>query len=111
VTARYRSRVVSRLNFTIRDGVPRHFPNAHVVIGDLLKPPVRAVFDLAFSVGVLHHLPDPAEGFASLASGVRDDGREAFWVYGQKGNEWITRFVYPFREAVTSKLPAGFLAW
>ena len=87
----------------------RHLPNAHVVIGDLLNPPVRAVFDLAFSVGVLHHLPDPAAGFASLASRVRDGGRVAFWVYGQEGNEWITKFVDPLRKAVTSKLPAELL--
>lgn len=87
----------------------RHLPNAHVVIGDLLNPPVRPVFDLAFSVGVLHHLPDPAAGFASLSSRVREGGRVAFWVYGQEGNEWITRFVDPVRKAVTSKLPAEFL--
>lgn len=87
----------------------RHLPNAHVVIGDLMRPPVRPVFDLAFSVGVLHHLPDPAAGFASLASRVRDGGRVAFWVYGQEGNEWITRYVDPIRTRLTSRLPAGFL--
>jgi SAM-dependent methyltransferase len=76
----------------------RQFPNAHVMIGDLLKPPVRPVFDLAFSVGVLHHLPDPAAGFASLASRVREWGRVTFWVYGQEGNEWITRYVDPVRK-------------
>ena len=87
----------------------RQLPNAHVVIGDLLRPPVRPVFDLAFSVGVLHHLPNPAAGFASLASRVREGGRVAFWVYGQEGNEWITRYVDPIRTKVTSKAPAGFL--
>ena len=87
----------------------RQFPDAHVVIGDLLNPPIRPVFDLAFSVGVLHHLPDPAAGFASLASRVRDGGRVAFWVYGQEGNEWITRYVDPVRKAITSRLPASFL--
>jgi len=87
----------------------RQFPNAHVVIGDLLNPPIRPIFDLAFSVGVLHHLPDPAAGFASLASRVRDGGRVAFWVYGQEGNEWITRYVDPVRKAITSRLPASFL--
>jgi SAM-dependent methyltransferase len=87
----------------------RDLPNAHVVIGDLLRPPVRPVFDLAFSVGVLHHLPDPAAGFASLASRVHENGRVAFWVYGKEGNEWITRFVNPVRVRITSKLPAGFL--
>lgn len=87
----------------------RKFPSAHVIIGDLLNPPVRQVFDLAFSVGVLHHLPDPAAGFRSLASRVRDGGRVAFWVYGQEGNEWITRYVDPVRKALTSRLPAWFL--
>src|SRR5437879_9916915 len=87
----------------------RQFPNAHVVMGDLLNPPVRAVFDLAFSVGVLHHLPDPAAGFASLASRVREGGRVAFWVYGHEGNEWITRDVDPLRNAITPSLPAPLL--
>jgi SAM-dependent methyltransferase len=87
----------------------RQFPNAHVVIGDLLRPPVRPVFDLAFSVGVLHHLPDPQAGFASLASRVREGGRVSFWVYGHEGNEWITQYVNPIRTTITSKLPAGLL--
>ena len=87
----------------------RDLPNAHVIIGDLLHPPVRPTFDLAFSVGVLHHLPDPAAGFASLASRVRNGGRVFFWVYGYEGNEWITRYINPIRKAVTSKLPAGLL--
>lgn len=87
----------------------RHFPNAHVVMGDLMRPPVKPIFDLAFSVGVLHHLPDPAAGFASLASRVRNGGRVVFWVYGYESNEWIARFVNPVRRAVTSKLPAGLL--
>jgi SAM-dependent methyltransferase len=87
----------------------RRLKNAHVVIGDLMQPPVRPVFDLAFSVGVLHHLPDPAAAFASLASRVRPGGKVAFWVYGMEGNEWITRYVNPIRTTVTSRLPAGLL--
>lgn len=87
----------------------RDLPNAHIVIGDLMHPPVRPVFDLGFSVGVLHHLPDPAAAFASLASRVREGGRVSFWVYGLEGNEWITRYVNPVRTNVTSRLPAGLL--
>ncbi len=83
----------------------RQLPNVHVVMGDLLRPPVGPVFDLAFSVGVLHHLPDPAAGFASLASRVRQGGRIVFWVYGQENNEWIIRLVDPLRTALTSRLP------
>jgi len=82
----------------------RQLPNAHVVIGDLLHAPVRPVFDLAFSVGVLHHLPDPATGAAAVASVVRDGGRVVYWVYGRENNEWITRFVDPVRRSLTSKI-------
>jgi SAM-dependent methyltransferase len=84
----------------------RHQPNVHVAMGDLCDPPVGRVFDLAFSVGVLHHLPDPALGFARLASRVREGGRVVVWVYGRENNEWIIRFVDPLRKRVTSKLPA-----
>jgi SAM-dependent methyltransferase len=83
----------------------RQLPNAHVVIGDLLHPPVRPVFDLAFSVGVLHHLPDPAAGAAAVASIVREGGRIVYWVYGRENNEWITRFVDPVRRELTSRIP------
>ncbi|HEY4185727.1 MAG TPA: class I SAM-dependent methyltransferase [Polyangia bacterium] len=83
----------------------RKLPNAHVVIGDLMHPPVRPIFDLAFSIGVLHHLPDPADAARAVASVVHDGGRIVYWVYGLENNEWITRFVDPVRKAVTSKIP------
>lgn len=87
----------------------RELPNVHVAVGDLHNPPVRPVIDLAFSVGVLHHLPDPALGFARLASRVRVGGRVVVWVYGQENNEWIIRFVDPVRKTVTAKLPPAAL--
>lgn len=88
----------------------RSLENAHVVIGDLLQPPVpRGAFDLAFSVGVLHHLPDPRAGFRALSDVVRPGGRVAFWVYGRENNEWIVRLVDPVRKSVTSRMPAEWL--
>jgi SAM-dependent methyltransferase len=83
----------------------RHLPNAHIVLGDLTLPPVRPVFDLAFSVGVLHHMPRPEIGASSMAAVVRNGGRVVYWVYGLENNEWITRFVDPLRRSITSKIP------
>ncbi|MBC8133231.1 MAG: hypothetical protein H7X95_09650, partial [Deltaproteobacteria bacterium] len=77
----------------------------HIVLGDLTHPPVRPVFDLAFLVGVLHHMPHPEIGAKSVAGVVRDGGRLVYWVYGLENNEWITRFVDPVRHAITSKIP------
>ena len=84
----------------------RHLPNAHVVQADLYSLPFReGTFDLAYSVGVLHHLPDPRGGFAALVPLVRAGGRIAAWVYGRENNDWIVHLVNPVREHVTSRLP------
>jgi SAM-dependent methyltransferase len=83
----------------------RDVPNAHVVQADIYHLPVkRRAFDYAFSVGVLHHLPDPRAGFVALSTRVRRGGHLSAWVYGAENNEWITRFVSPLRERVTSRI-------
>jgi SAM-dependent methyltransferase len=83
----------------------RHLPNAHIVQGDLNHPPVKQVFDLAYSIGVLHHLPDPERGFHALVSKLVPGGSMAAWVYGREGNGWIVHVVTPVREHVTARLP------
>jgi SAM-dependent methyltransferase len=79
-------------------------PNAHIIQADIFKLPFKKVFDYAFSVGVLHHTPDPKAAFISLASKVKSGGHISAWVYGAENNEWITSFVNPVREKFTSKI-------
>jgi SAM-dependent methyltransferase/uncharacterized protein YbaR (Trm112 family) len=87
----------------------RHRPNVHVVQADLNRPPVRRVFDYAFSVGVLHHLPDPERGFQALVSRLVPGGAISAWVYGREGNGWIVRVVTPLRERLTARMAHGTL--
>ena len=82
----------------------REMPNAHIVQCDIFKLPLKKAFDYAFSVGVLHHTPDPKKAFISLASKVKSGGHISAWVYGAENNEWITRFVNPVRESFTSQI-------
>jgi SAM-dependent methyltransferase len=82
----------------------RDLPNAHIVQADIFKLPFKKAFDYAFSVGVLHHTPDPKGAFVSLASKVKKGGHISAWIYGAENNEWITRFVNPIREGFTSKI-------
>lgn len=82
----------------------RELPNAHIIQADIYHPPLRTVFDYAFSVGVLHHLPDPRGGFISLVSKVKPGGAASAWVYGAENNEWITRWVNPLRKRITSRM-------
>jgi len=86
----------------------RGIPNAHVIQADIYQLPLRRVFDYAFSVGVLHHLPNPREGFKSLVSKVKPGGQASAWVYGAENNGWIVRFVDPVRR-VTSRMSRGLL--
>jgi SAM-dependent methyltransferase len=82
----------------------RHLENAHIIQADIYQLPLKQVFDYAFSVGVLHHLPDPRGGFRALASRVKPGGHISAWVYGAENNEWITRFVNPLRTGLTSRM-------
>jgi SAM-dependent methyltransferase len=94
------------------------FENAEVLQGDLLRPPLRTAaegggFDLVYSIGVLHHLPDPHDGFRSLLPLVRPGGTIAVWVYGHENNGFVRNVVEPLRR-VTTKVPPKLLrglAW
>jgi len=82
----------------------RGMPNAHVIQADIYHLPLRADFDYAFSIGVLHHLPDPRAGFKSVVSKVKPGGHISAWIYGAENNGWIVRFINPAREYFTSRI-------
>jgi SAM-dependent methyltransferase len=94
------------------------FENVDVVQGDLLRPPFRTAaaeggFDFVYSIGVLHHLPDPYEGFRTLLRYVRPGGTIAVWVYGYENNGFVRNVVEPLRK-VSTKMPPPLLrtlAW
>jgi len=83
--------------------------NVHIIQADIYRLPLARIFDYSFSVGVLHHLPDPRRGFISLASKVKSGGHISAWVYGAENNEWITRWVNPVRERLTSRMDQRYL--
>ncbi|QQR64941.1 methyltransferase domain-containing protein [Candidatus Kaiserbacteria bacterium] len=62
-------------------------------------------FDVAFSIGVIHHLRDPKKALANMIDALKSGGKLLVWVYGYEGNEWIVRYVDPVRIHITSKLP------
>ena len=98
------------ISFDLSDAVEtafaatRSLENAHIIQADIYHLPLRRVFDYAFSVGVLHHLPDPRAGFVALASKVKPGGHISAWVYGAENNEWITHWIDPLRKHITSRI-------
>lgn len=88
----------------------RDLGNVEIVRGDLLNLPFRSgVFDYAYSVGVLHHLPYPQRGFKQIVQSLRPQGHISAWVYGLENNEWIVNFVDPIRKNITNRLPRPIL--
>jgi SAM-dependent methyltransferase len=112
--ARYGAREV--VGFDLSTAVETSFrnfgrlPNAHVVQADIYNPPFKrpadgGPFDFAYSIGVLHHLPDPRAGFESLLRLVRPGGSLFGWVYGYENNGVVHLFINPLRKWITTRLP------
>jgi len=80
-------------------------PGVTILQGDLARLPLaEGAFDLAFSIGVLHHGPDPRGAFAEVARRVKPGGQFAVWLYRRNTppQEWLNASI----RAVTRRLPA-----
>ncbi len=82
--------------------------NVAIIQADLLDLPLAdSAFDLVYSIGVLHHTPDPRRGFGEIARKVKPGGRLAVWLYRRNlaAQEWLNTGL----RAVTTRLPARVL--
>ncbi len=70
------------------------------ITGSLLDAGELGPFDYIDCCGVLHHLPDPAAGFAALRAAVAPHGGMGFMVYAPYGRSGV----YPLQEAFSSLL-------
>lgn len=86
----------------------KDIPNACIVQADIYHMPFKDTFDLAYSIGVLHHLPKPQEGFSLLPAVLRHDGEMVIWVYNRRGNARALYFYEPLR-TLLKKLPKPIL--
>jgi SAM-dependent methyltransferase len=78
--------------------------NVAIVQADLLDLPIaEAAFDLVFSIGVLHHGPDPRRAFRSIARRVRPGGQLAVWLY--RRNTLPQELVNSSLRAATTRVP------
>jgi len=75
--------------------------------GDAVPP--GADVDFVFSIGVLHHIPDPDPVVRAAYAALRPGGRLGIWLYGREGNGFYLSLLTPLR-AVTRRLPHALLA-
>lgn len=70
--------------------------------GDRL--PVDPPLDFVTSIGVLHHIPDPAPVVERMHAALRPGGRAVIWLYAREGNQAYLAVASPLR-AITTRLP------
>jgi SAM-dependent methyltransferase len=71
--------------------------------------PEENCFDIAFSIGVIHHLADPEAALRQLTGAVKPGGYVLIWVYGRENMGWLTRYFDLMRRLVLSRLPLRFV--
>jgi SAM-dependent methyltransferase len=75
----------------------------HLIQADIFALPFRSeTFDLAYSIGVLHHTPDPSTAFRRVADVVKPEGRFAVYLYSRYG---ISHRMSDVIRPVTTRLP------
>ena len=62
-------------------------------------------FDIAFSIGVIHHLDEPDTAIREMKKALKPGGILLVWLYGYENNEWLIRYFNPARKFLFSKMP------
>jgi SAM-dependent methyltransferase len=93
-------RTLSRARKTLSE-----FPAVEVSQTSIYDIPERDTFDIVFSIGVVHHLSDPAAAVARLTQAARPGGVVLVWLYGRENNGWIIWLFNPVRQLLFSRMP------
>ena len=82
----------------------QNFKNAKVEYLSIYDLNMPNTFDIAFSIGVIHHLQNPKKALENLFKSLKKDGTLIIWVYAKEGNENYIRLLN-FLRLFTKKLP------
>jgi SAM-dependent methyltransferase len=83
------------------------FPTVQVIRASAYDLPFADRFDIAFSIGVIHHLEHPEAALRRMVRAVKPGGRVLIWVYGKEGNRWLVWFLDPLRKALFRHMPVA----
>ncbi len=82
--------------------------HVHILQGDVYHLPFRKdYFDFIYSLGVLHHLPAPLQGFQKVVPHLKPGGDILIWLYSWS----VRKVVLEIARKITKKLSGRSLYW
>ena len=75
----------------------KNYKNVGIVQADIYFMPFNKGINFAYSIGVLHHLPQPKQGFLNLIKMLNEKGKILIWVYSRRHNIRALYFYEPLR--------------
>ncbi len=75
----------------------KSYVNVAIVQADIYALPLKDEIDIAYSIGVLHHIPEPKEGFKKLIKVLKKNGKMLIWVYSRRNNNRAIYLYEPLR--------------
>jgi SAM-dependent methyltransferase len=85
------------------------FPQVEVRQHSLYDLTEEGVFDICFSIGVIHHLDDPLLAISKMRRAAKANGQVLIWVYGLENMEFYINVLNPIRRVLFSRLPMPLL--
>jgi SAM-dependent methyltransferase len=85
------------------------YPSVQVNFESIYESSIESAYDIVFSIGVIHHLEEPATAIRNMVKAVRPGGRVLIWVYGYENMEFYVQVLNPLRKGVFSWMPMPLL--
>lgn len=88
----------------------KELKNVAIICSDLNNLPFKEnFFEIIYSVGVIHHTPEPKKTFLNISKHLKENGMISIWVYAKETNWFIIKFINPIRNFLTSKINLKFV--
>lgn len=85
------------------------YPSVEIRKCSVYELPWCDEFDIAFSIGVIHHLEFPERALEAMLQSTKPGGYVAIWVYGRENNGWLLSVLNPTRKLLFSRLPVSWV--
>ena len=91
--------------FTAKKFLEKYDGRVTFAYGDILNPPIKPVFDMFVSHGVLIHVEDAQKAYTKLSEKIRPQkGTSFIWVYAKENNAFLIFILNKIR-TITLKIP------